>query len=126
LLSEAAARFPELTGRKTTLFPTGKHKMVVAEGVATPKLWASRAGVCLLERSEGPVRLSRIGADEIRAVLTKDPAGAGVRFGSRLEDAAAWLAMNGGWRLSLSPDPTEAIPFVERMLREIDAGAAAV
>lgn len=125
LLAEAAARFPELAGTQTALFPTGKHKMVVAERVAIRKLWATRAGVCLLERSDGPVRLTRIAPEEIRAMLTKDPAGAGVRFGSRLEDAASWLSRSGGWRLTLSPDPAEAIPHVQQVLREIEAGAAA-
>lgn len=125
LLADAAARFPELAGIETTLFPTGKHKMVVAERVATPRLWVTRAGVCLLERSHGPVRVARIGGDEIRAMLTKDPAGAGVRFGARLEQAATWLSAKGGWRLTLSRDPSEAIPHIRQLLGEIEAGAAA-
>ena len=126
LLPDAAARFPELAGVRTTLFPTGKHKMmVVPGGVARSKAWVPRAGVCLLARSSGPVRLTRIGPEEIKEILTRDPAGAGSRFGARLEKAAAWLAAPGGWRLALSSDPTEAISYLRQLLEEVESGAGA-
>ena len=126
LLSDAAEHFPEVAGIQTTRFPTGKHKMIVSPpGVATPRRWVSRAGVCVLSQSRGPVRVARISPDDIRAVLTHDPAGAGGRFGARLDQAAAWLGAPGGWKLSLSTDPTEAIPFIKQLLREVQAGAGA-
>jgi len=120
LLKEVTARFPELEGEPTALFPTGKRKMIVpASNGARGKGWVSQAGVCLLERSRGPVKLERIKGDEIRAMLTYDPAHAGVRFGARLADAAEWLAGKGGWKLTLSENPREAIPFIEEILREV-------
>lgn len=123
LLREAAERFPELGGAPTALFPTGKRKMIVKSGSATGgKRWVSKAGVCVLARSNGPVQVKRIGADEIRAILSYDPAGAGGRFGARLAEAAEWLAAPGGWQLSLSADPNEAIPFINELLRTIARG----
>ncbi|MGH9885443.1 MAG: hypothetical protein ACREBE_07930, partial [bacterium] len=121
LLGDAAERFPELLGRRMTTFPTGKRKMMVAASAASPRRWASRAGICVLEQSSGPVRATRIPGDEIHRILTFDPAGAGVRFGDRLDRAAAWLSSRGGWRLTLSRDPAEAIPALEQMLAEVSA-----
>jgi hypothetical protein len=123
LLRDVAGRFPELAGAQTAMFPTGKHKMIAAfPALAGRRRWVSRAGVCVLDRGEGPVRLERIGAGDIRAILTHDPAGAGSRFGVRLEQAAAWLSAPGGWRLTLSTDPTEAVPYLKQLLKEIQAG----
>jgi hypothetical protein len=126
LLRDVAGRFPELAGAQTAMFPTGKHKMIAAfPAVSGRRRWVAKVGVCVLARGEGPVGLAPIGADEVRAILTYDPAGAGSRFGARLEQAAEWLAAPGGWRLSLSNDPTEAIPYIRQLLNEIGAGAAA-
>jgi hypothetical protein len=123
LLRESARLFPELAGTQAALFPSGKHKMIVPfPEVASRRRWVARAGVCVLARGEGPVGLARIGADEVRAILTYDPAGAGSRFGARLEEAAAWLSAPGGWKLSLSSDPREAIPYLGQVMEEIRAG----
>jgi hypothetical protein len=55
-------------------------------------------------------------------VQTSLEAGLGVsrvRWGDALPDALARLAAHGGWRLSLSADPADALPFVDEMLTEL-------
>jgi hypothetical protein len=120
LLGDAAARWPEFAGMETALFPTGKRKTIVRAGSVGSRPWVTRAGVCLLDRAGGPVKVTRIGAEEIRPVIVHDPAGAGGRFGARLEQSADWLSAHGGWRMSLSSDPGDAIPHLQKMLREIE------
>jgi hypothetical protein len=116
LLDDAALHFPELRGHSLTTFPTGKRKLMATASAGPPRLSVSRAGICVLERSGGAVRVYPISPDEIQRTLTFDPAGAGIRFGERLPRAAAWLAASGGWRLSLSSDPREAVPALEEMI----------
>ena len=36
--------------------------------------------------------------------------------GDRIERAARWLAGDGGWRLSLSGDPRDALPALASVL----------
>jgi hypothetical protein len=117
LLDDVAKRFPELARIERTLFPTGKRKVVVSHSssIRAPN-WVSRARVCVLSRSGGAVSVERISADEVVGALTIDPSGASVRFGKRLGDAAHWLAGDGAWSLSLSSDPTEAVPILQELL----------
>lgn len=121
LLEDVVSRFPELSSMPATMFPTGKRKMMVSANDRSPRRWVSRAGVCVLQRTGGPVRVTRISADEVQSILTFDPAGAGVRFGPRLAESAAWVSEGGGWRLSLSSDPSEAIPALEEILHEVSS-----
>jgi hypothetical protein len=119
LLDDTAQHFPELGGYPLTTFPTGKRKLVATASAGPPRRSVTRAGICLLERSGGPVRASAVSPEEIQRTLMYDPAGAGVRFGERLPRAAAWLAAGGGWRLSLSPNPRDALPALEEMLSSV-------
>jgi hypothetical protein len=119
LLDDTVHHFPELGGQPLTTFPTGKRKLIATASAAPPRRCVSRAGICVLERSGEPVHASPISAEEIQRILMYDPAGAGVRFGDRLPRAAAWLAAAGGWRLSLSPSPRDALPALEDMLAAV-------
>jgi hypothetical protein len=120
LLDDAAEHFPELRGQRLTTFPTGKRKLVARAGGGPARLWVQRAGICALERSGGPLSVSAISPDEVQRTLKYDQAGAGVRFGDRLPRAAAWLAAEGGWRLSLSSNPRDALPALEEMLATVE------
>jgi hypothetical protein len=119
LLDDAAGHFPELADRPLTTFPTGKQKLMATASLGPPRRSVARAGICVLERSRGPVRASPISSEEIQRTLMHDPAGAGVRFGDRMSRAAAWLGAAGGWRLSLSPNPRDALPPLEEMLAAV-------
>jgi len=119
LLDDTAHHFPELGGQPLTTFPTGKRKLVATAGAGPLRRWVTRAGICVLERSGGAVRGSPMSSEEIQRTLMYDPAGAGVRFGERLSRAAEWLAATGGWRLSLSPNPRDALPALEDMVAAV-------
>ena len=45
------------------------------------------------------------------------------RFGDALDRALEQLVPAGGWRLSLADDPSEAAPFLEEMLGQVERQA---
>lgn len=123
LVAAARAHFAELAGRVPTLRANGDEKIVVdlPAGPATAPV-ATRAGVCLLERGDGPARLARAGAEEVRSFL-KDGLGVSrFRFGQELDRALERLVPAGGWRLRLSADPADAAPLLDLVLREVERG----
>jgi hypothetical protein len=125
LLDETARQFSELKGRSPSPLPGNKAKIVVpmaSDVTETP--WVTRAGVCLVERSTGPVRLQRADPAEIRAVLLRDHVEDRDRMGARLEEVAGWLSGRGGWRLTLSKDPADALPHLKAMLSQVEQEAA--
>ena len=84
---------------------------------------ATRAGVCLLERTEGAATVSKAPASaaEVQAFL-KDGLGLSrARFGASLDDALRRVAGAGGWRVSLSANPADAMPLFDDMLAELEA-----
>ena len=128
LLATAVSRFPELAGRSPTLLANGDEKLVVQcagewPAATAPAPVATRAGVCLLERTEGATTVSKAPASaaEVRAFL-KDGLGLSrARFGASLDDALRRLAGAGGWRVSLSANPADAMPMFDDMLAELEA-----
>jgi hypothetical protein len=82
---------------------------------------ATRAGVCLLERNGGGVRRSAVAAAEVRAFLEEGLGLSRQRFGPSLGVALDALAAGGGWRLSLSDDPADAMAALDAMLEEVAA-----
>ena len=43
-----------------------------------------------------------------------------VMFGDGMEEAIARVAAGGGWRLSLSDDPADAIPFLDAIFTALE------
>lgn len=78
---------------------------------------ANRAAVCLLERGDSAA-LERASSVEIFTALMKSVAPGFDRFPERHEKAASRLATNGGWRLTLSGNPADALPLLTRMIAE--------
>jgi hypothetical protein len=132
----ACSHFPELAGRTPSLLTDGSEKAVVpipagwevrgvgqtgeAGGVAPV---ASRVGVCLLERTGGGQRApfsSPASPQEVQSFLKEGVGISRVRFGDELDQALARVAGAGGWRLSLSQNPADALPFLEAMLVELE------
>jgi hypothetical protein len=117
LLAHSVARFPELANLTTSSVRGGKEKLAI--DVTGPASVSARSAVlCLLERGQGRVSLERVGATQLVDRLTKEVAPGFDRFPERHRDTIAALAAPGGWRLRLSSDPSEALPFLLRMLGE--------
>ena len=124
LPADAARRFPELEGERTTLLASGKRKLVVdlarRDALAEPPV-AERVGVCVLERGgggdgDGPERMD---AAALLERLTSEPEPGFDLFADTVKEPLADLAAGGGWRLALPPDPTRTVPHLRAMLERI-------
>lgn len=76
---------------------------------------AHSAVVCVLARG-ARASLDRIESVEVFEALTRDVAPGFDRFPARHTECARALAEHGGWRLTLSPHPGDALPFLQHML----------
>ncbi len=120
LLPATRAHFPELAGQTPAWLANGNEKFLLPISDAWPEPpVASGAGVCLLERAGGAASCARVSATEVRTALEAGLGVSRVRFGDGLQDALARLAARGGWRLSLSANPADALPFLDEMLTEL-------
>ncbi|HEX9705972.1 MAG TPA: hypothetical protein VGA20_12055 [Gemmatimonadales bacterium] len=125
LMSDAEAHFPDLAGHAPTLLANGTEKLLVRynyawSGPAGRAPVAAQAGVCLLERNGGHASLAPATADEVRAFLRNELGIARTMFGEGVYQAVDTLAADGGWKLSLSQDPKDAVPFLETMLTALE------
>ena len=120
LSADAIAHFPELARSGSPSFSNGKEKLAIDVGGtrSTIPRSAHSAVICLLERAQDPVSLSRIGAKELTDELLRQMAPGFDRFPGRQRETMAALSAGGGWRLRLSSDPHEALPYLLRMLRD--------
>jgi hypothetical protein len=122
LLPTTRAHFPELAGETPAWLANGDEKLlvpVVGEWPEPPV--ATRAGVCLVERTGGAASCARVSATEVQTSLEAGLGVSRVRFGDALHNALARLAGRGGWRLSLSANPADALPFLDQMLIELNS-----
>ncbi|HEY9225825.1 MAG TPA: hypothetical protein VIP11_04210 [Gemmatimonadaceae bacterium] len=78
---------------------------------------ADAATLCVLDRGSRP-SLERLDASAIVDFLTRDIAPGFDRFPERNLPVANALAGSGGWRLTLTSDPRDALPFLEEMLNQ--------
>jgi energy-coupling factor transporter ATP-binding protein EcfA2 len=120
LSAAGATHFPELREVPRVQSINGKSKVIVRREVHEHE-WqpVDRMAVCLLSGGDGSVEVERLAAAEILHALTSDvEPGFDLRpeEGCRVAEA---LARPGGWRVTLSQDPAEAIGVFEEMLREI-------
>ncbi len=121
LTPEAAARFRELAGRAPKLVANGSEKVVVrlpAEQAdrAFSSPTASQVTVCLLQRNGERASLTPVSPAEVQTFLGDGLGIARVMYGARLDQALARVAAGGGWRLSLSDDPRDALPLLHEAL----------
>jgi hypothetical protein len=117
LLPESVSYFPELRGQASTVDAEGKIPVNLAEPNGSTRVSADQATVCLLERGAGPPALDRLPPDAIADALRQSPDAGFDRFPERHESAIAALAKDGGWRLTLSNDPREALPLLQELVR---------
>lgn len=125
LPAHAERHFPELAGRPSVLVAAGEPKVIVPlsdeHRPATPV--TSHVGVCLVERApNGRARLEPVSPEVLRQRLAPSEAGF-LRFAGTIGPALDALADPGGWRLTLSSRPDDAIPLLRNVLNGI-AGRA--
>lgn len=129
LMPDAPGFFGELADHVPRLVADGTHKIVVEHAAAWPAAAAappvaSRAVVCLLDRTgASAVSRARVDAATVRAVL-KEGVGVSARFlGPALDAALERLVPDeGGWRMSLSSNPRDALPHLDELWELCDAG----
>jgi serine kinase of HPr protein (carbohydrate metabolism regulator) len=119
LLPGAEAHFPELRANAVSLRPNGKSKLTVPTGPADEQWTCAVNGamVCLLQRGAASAQLSRLGTAAVYEALARSPSAGFDRYPERREECARRLAENGGWQLSLSADPREALPLLRELIR---------
>jgi len=114
LTADSARHFPELASVEATSGVGGKEKLVVHGGQGAPPAPARDVAVCLLARGRR-VALERVPAHEVADALRRVDPGFD-RFPGRHELVVRDLAARGGWRLTLSDDPREALPPLRDLL----------
>jgi hypothetical protein len=120
LLPEAASIFPEVAALGATSNENGERKLAYDVDATTDvsRYFVDRAVVCILERGRANATLERLRpAALVEGLATKLTSGFD-RFPERHEAVIRALAADGGWRLTLSDDPREALPLLRTMLDE--------
>lgn len=118
LPADAGRTFPELAGRSPVLVAGGESKFVVpiASHERPDQPHARAATVCLVERPDGAaVGLRRVAPGVVRRRLAPTEPGFGV-FADTIGPALDGLAAPGGWQLTLSSRPAEAVPLLQRIV----------
>ncbi|MEP6729989.1 MAG: hypothetical protein ABJE10_05100 [bacterium] len=110
LLSESAAHFPEVvhTGSEKVVVPLRPHE-------ETHRLIAHEPVVCVLSRGERAM-LEPIPSDEVESELVQQLTPGFDRFPERNADVVRRISQRGGWRLTLSGNPHDALPLLNRVI----------
>lgn len=123
LLEHARHDFAELRGQEPDwLSGSGVPKLSVQllpPGGAARSPFASLVRVCLLARHRGIVALRAATSGEIRDALLRAPEAALDLAPDRRARVASALAAPGGWHLTLSDHPSDAVPHLRAMLAQI-------
>lgn len=117
LTADTLARFPELRNVSGSMpHADGEKSAVRLTMPGDPaRFVAERAIVCILERGER-ASLERVSATTLAAALVSQLAPGFDRFPNRVDRVFSALTTGGGWRLTLSHDPREALPFLRQAL----------
>ena len=123
LLSDSARFFPELhEGSVAHGAKKGKLLFDLFEGARPSRYVATSAVVCVLNRERRPSpMLERISEEEVVRALTERVEPGFDLYPARHAVVARALAAGGGWRLTLSSDPREAVPLLLQMLSQPEA-----
>jgi hypothetical protein len=113
--------FPELGAVGVSLTPgsAGKVTVPLTPPGDTYSHTASRAVVCTLVRGE-EAAVEWMSPASLSTALLSQLAPGFDRFPHRVERVVDALTAGGGWRLTLTSDAREALPFLRRMLDETD------
>jgi hypothetical protein len=114
LPGDARDRFPELAEREPTRQASGRLKIPVDSGLVRQPEPVAEAVMCVLDR--GPVAaIEPLPPAELAAALTRDLEPGLELYGDAPARVAEMLAARGGWRLTLSADPAEAVDLLEQL-----------
>lgn len=121
LLPDTTVHFAELHDVHVARRPNDKLKATVP----TTQTDASSASggsvtVCLLEPGGSAARLTPLDADTMRATLARDVDSGFDRYVERRAACVDALTELGGWRLTLSANPRDALPLLREMLGAAD------
>jgi hypothetical protein len=116
-----AADAPEEAGGALRL-RNGRLKHAVPADAPQRAPFARKAALCLLARGD-QAGLEPIGPAEVQALAESLEPGFDL-LRPDIEAALARLGARGGWRLTLSAEPAEAIDLLTRNLDRLDANAA--
>ncbi len=123
LRPESRRHFPRRSMLQPTVLANEKTKVVVPvdrDRAAPAQVRVGRVGVVLLERSDGPVLVKRVSPRALQSTLADDLRLPLQRYGSNMRDAIRRLAAPGGWRVTLSSDPADALPLLQDIFDELD------
>jgi hypothetical protein len=117
---DVASTFPEVAGPTTTSDDNGKHKLTynldaiddISQHVA------DRGVVCILERGRSNATLERLTPAALVDALAQQLTSGFDLFPERHDTVVRALTADGGWRLTLSDDPRQALPLLRTMLDE--------
>jgi hypothetical protein len=100
---------------------TGHVKYVVSlpDGHAHRPQFAERGRVVLIDLERGTPGCERVSADEIVQTILSAPETTLDLYEAGRLPAAEALAAGGGWRLRLSNDPDDALPYLHAMLAQV-------
>ena len=116
LLGETAAHMG--VAHPAVQMVNGKVKTVIdaRDGVGAGRLVATHATVCVLACEGGAVSLEPLTPDALARALEEQLMPGFDRFPARWPGVVRTLTAHGGWRLNLSSDARDAVPFVRELL----------
>jgi hypothetical protein len=117
LRPEATRFFPELAGhaiRDTDA--SGKIVVDIRREHEAHSFEKSKGTVCVIDRGSGSPSLERLSRADLVRILTDQLTQGYDRYPERLESTVAAIATDGGWKLSLTDDPREALPLLMKLV----------
>ena len=117
LTAAAASRFHEIRTDEITQRAEEGGKIVVALASTNQPSdrSAASAAACLLERGRRAA-LERVSPADASAAILSQLAPGFDRFPQRVDRVVAAVTAGGGWRLTLTENPRDALPYLRRML----------
>lgn len=122
LLPDAGRSFPDLKHAQPTRQRNGKLKAVLPlrEGTTVRTAATHTIVVCILQPGGAAADLTRIGRDELSATLAQPREPGFDRYHERWMECVRALAASEGWRLTLSANPSDALPLLRRLVHGSD------
>lgn len=124
LTPDALRFFPPIAPLRQVVRTAGIMKLAVAPEprLGEPPLFAHKAGICLLERSEGSPVLGPGSVDEVRRLLTGARESGFDRYAAAAGRAADFVGAAGVWRLRIGSDPHAAAALLADLLARMCHG----
>jgi hypothetical protein len=120
LPADTAAKLGTLLGREPERIANGKLKIPVDlewQSVTGPPV-VTDVSTCLLSRSHGPVGLEQATPEEVSRALGDELDVTHDLYENSRGLALQQLAAKGGWNLTLSENPLEALQYLDRIVTE--------